>query len=167
MGIEIIQDGSEPNESGALISDAKGGRIAHLSDNARLLTTLNFKIDQTSPGIVQGLGANTNVTLPGGAIPVALRVFGKLNDSVTSASISVGMDNVTSQHFLSGYNVANAPTGSGQQLPSAALNLFAALPVMPMGQAHQVVGRYNQGASTSAGGGPWYVAIDYYLPDPA
>lgn len=166
MGIEIVQDTTEPVESGSLQSDNPKGRIAHLAANARLATTLHFKIDKTAAGIVQGLGADTNVSIPGGAIPIALRVWSALNDAVTGANITIGLDNVTSNHFLNSYNVANAPTGLGQQTPSAVNNLFAALPIMALGQAHALVGHYAV-AGTSAGGGPWFFALDYYLPDPA
>ena len=165
MAQELIQ-GSRNAVSGASFQDdASGNRSLHMAANARNLTTLHFKITQTSPGVVQGMGGDTRVTLPGGAIPVGLRVYGFLNDAVTGASISIGLDNVTSAHFLSSYNVANAPTGLGQTTPSAN-NLFAAVPVMPLGQDHTIIGRYAV-AGTSTSGGPWFCSIDYYLPDPA
>jgi len=165
MSHEKIQGSKHAVSTASFQDDASGNRSLHMAANARNLTTLHLKITQTSPGVVQGMGGDTRATLPGGAIPVCLRVYGFLNDAVTGATISIGLDNVTSAHFLSSYNVANAPTGLGQTTPSAN-NLFAAIPIMPLGQDHTIVGHYAV-AGTSAGGGPWFCAIDYYLPDPA
>lgn len=150
----------------SFIDDRTGNRSLHMQANSRVTTTLMFSLSRTAPGAPTGLGADTTVTLPGGAIPVALRVFGAVNDATTAASITVGIGNTTSNYFLSAYNVANAPTGLGQQVPSGATNLFTALPVMAEGQSQPITGFYSV-AGTSATGGPWYVAIDYYRPVPA
>lgn len=166
MSIEIVQDGAGTTGTAALVDDQSGARIMHAAANSRVLTSLMFSLSRTAPGAPTGLGGDTSVTLPGGAIPVALRMWGAANDSTTGATVSVGLDNVTSNHFLSSYNVANAPTGSGQQVPQAVTNLFAALPLMPRGQSHNIIGRYAV-AGTSSSGGPWYFELDYYLPNPA
>lgn len=165
MGIELKQGSTQPTATASFQDDASGARIAHLGANTRIPSHLQFKIDQTSPGALQGLGGDTQVTIPGGAIPIKLSIWGKLNSNTTTGTISLGLDNITSNHFLSSYNVADVPTGQGQQLPRAALNFFAALPLMPVGQAHTIVGRYSESA-TSTFGGPWFVDLEYYLPEP-
>lgn len=153
------------NGSAAYVDDRSGNRSLHMQANSRVKTTLMFSLSRDAPGAPTGLGGDTRVTLPGGAIPTALRMFGVANDATTAASITLGLDNTTSAHFLSSYNVANAPTGLGQQIPQGATNMFTALPVMADTQAHDIIGRYSV-AGTSATGGPWYFELDYYVPTP-
>lgn len=166
MTVEIHQGPDNVNSDASLRDSKTGARLLHLAANSRVPTTLSFKIDQTSPGTLQGLGGETAVTIPGGAMLVALRIWGKLNSNTTSGTLTIGLDNITSNHFLSAYNVADAPTGLGQAIPRAVTNLWSALPTMPVGQAHTIVGHYAETA-TSTFGGPWYVDIDYILPTPA
>lgn len=148
----------------AVIDDKTGSRGMHVQPDARVFTTVYGVITETSPGVITGLGADPVMKLPGGAIPAALRYWGANNSNTTSGTISIGID-TTSTYFLNGQNVANAPTGKGQQLP-AVTNLFAALALLPVGSSHLITGVYAETA-TSTFGGPWYVAIDYYLPIPA
>ena len=163
MAHEIHQGGSGFT---SFIDDKTGNRSLLMAANSRVKTTLMFKLSQTSPGVLVGSGADTRVALPGGAIPVALRYFGLINDAVTSGAVTIGLDNTTSNYFLSSQNVANLPTGQGQQTPTGATNLFLALPPMPEGVLHDIVGHYSV-TGTSTSGGPWYFELDYYLPSPA
>ena len=98
-------------------------------------------------------------------MPTALRYFGTNNANASSGTLTIGID-TTTNYFLNGQNVANAPTGKGQQVPQAATNLFLALAGLPVGQSHKITGYYAETA-TSTFGGPWYVEIDYYKPSPA
>lgn len=147
----------------AFVDDQTGNRGLHLAANARIKTTLMFSISRTAPGAPTGLGGDTTVTIPGSAVPTDIRYFSAAGDSQTGATITIGLDNTTSNYFLSTTNVSDF---SGQQIPTAAKNLFTALPIMPVGTPHTIVGHYSQ-AGTSATGGPWYFEIDYYLPVPA
>jgi len=165
MAINEIQDASGPVAAAAFVDDDSGARVQHMAANSRNLTTLMLRITRTSPGVVSGLGGDNAVTIPGGAIPTGIRLFSALEGS-TGATVSLGLDNVTSNHFLSGYSVATLAAGRGQLTPNGATNLHVALPLMALGQAHTIVGRYAETA-TSPGGGPFYFEIDYYLPDPA
>lgn len=149
----------------ALIDDRTGNRSLHLQPDARVFTTAYGVITETSPGVITGLGGDPVMKLPGGAIPTALRYWGAKNSNTTTGTISVGID-TTAAYFLSAQNVADLPTGQGVQQPRAVLNLFTALALVPVGSAHLITGAYAESA-TSTFGGPWYVAIDYYLPIPA
>ncbi len=162
MSHELYQT---PNGHFAIIDDRSGNRALHAQPNARNLTTWHGVISQTSPGVIVGLGGDTGANLPGGAIPVALRYFGLKNAGVTSGTLTVGID-TTSTYFLNAQNVANQPTGQGQQEPVGVTNLFLALAQLPLGLNHNVTATYAE-SGTSGSGGPWYVAIDYYVPSPA
>ena len=164
MGIEIRQETNQASESAGLVSDQKQARVMHLAANARIKTTLMGVITQTSPGVMTGLGGDTSLSLPGGAIPTAIRYYGLVQAS-TGATITVGYD-TTTNNILNAVSVATLAL-AGVQTPNApGLSLFQPLPVLPVGQAHPVTGFYSQTA-TAPGGGPWYVEIDYYLPNPA
>ena len=147
----------------AFIDDRSGNRSLHMQPNSRVKTTLIGVITQTSPGVITGLGGDTNMSLPGGAIPMALRYFSGVPAS-TGATITVGID-TTSTYFLNAQSVATLAL-NGQQVPQGATSLGLALANLPIGQAHNVTGFFAQTA-TSPGGGPWFVEIDYYLPSPA
>ena len=165
MGVELRQGTGEGTETASFLADQKQARVMHLAANARVKTTLMGVITQTSPGVITGLGGDTAMSLPSGAIPTGVRYFGKLPAS-TGATITVGYD-TTTNNILSAASVATLAL-AGVQVPNApALALFAALPVLPAGQSHPVTGFYAETATASAGGGPWYVEIDYYLPNPA
>lgn len=162
MSYELHQTGAG---AFAVIDDKSGSRGLHLQPNARINTTFHGVITETSPGVLAGIGPDTGTGLPGGAIPVALRFFGALNSNTTSGTLSIGID-TTSTYFLNAANVANAPTGKGQQTPQGATNLFTALALLPVGSFHLLTAIYAETA-TSTFGGPWYVDIDYYVPIPA
>lgn len=149
----------------AVIDDKTGSRGIHVQPDARNFTTVYGVITETSPGVITGIGADPVMKLPGGAIPVAMRYWGLKNSNTTSGTISVGID-TTAAYFLSSQNVADLPTGQGVQQPRAVLNLFSALALLPVGSSHLITGAYAETA-TSTFGGPWYVAIDYYVPIPA
>lgn len=161
MGIELRQETNQPSETAGFVSDAKQARVAHMQANARILATLQFQITQTSPGVVTGLGGDTIASLPGGAVPCGIRFYVSKGAN-TAATITVGID-TTSAYFLSAAAV-NLP---GQTFPTAAaLNLFNALAVLPVGSAHLLTGSYAETA-TSATGTVVSGEIDYYLPQPA
>lgn len=161
MSHEIFQTGAGHT---AFIDDNTGNRSLHLQPNSRVNGSLMFSLSRAAPGAPTGLGGSTAVTLPGGAVPVSIGFYGAANDSQTSATISIGID-TTSTYFLNAQNVANAPTGLGQITPAGS-NLFTALAALPLGAVHTVTGSYSV-TGTSATGGPWYFAIDYYVPTPA
>lgn len=161
MSHELFQIGAG---HAAFIDDKTGNRDLHMQPNSRVSTSLFFSISRTAPGAPTGLGGDTNVNLPGGAVPVALYYFGAANDSTTGATITIGLD-TTSNYFMAATNVANAPTGLGQQNPSGS-NLFTQLALLPAGGVHNVTGFYSV-SGTSTTGGPWYFGIDYYVPVPA
>lgn len=164
MGIEITQSSRQATPSASLIDDKTGGNTLHLAANSRVKTTLIGQITQTSPGVMTGLGGDTSLSLPGGAVPTTIRVFSNVPAS-TGATITVGID-TTSTYFLNALSVATL-AASGQQLPTGiSSGLYTALAAVPIGSAHAVTGFYSQTA-TAPGGGPWFVEIDYYLPQPA
>jgi hypothetical protein len=161
MGVELRQETNQPSETAGFVADQKQARIAHMQANARILTTIQGTITQTSPGVITGTGGDTTMSLPGGAVPCGIRYFNNIGAN-TAATITVGID-TTSAYFLS----AQAVTIPGQHVPTAAaLNLFTPLAALPIGQAHTVTGSYAETA-TSATGTISYVEIDYYLPLPA
>ncbi len=165
MGIEKRQETNQPVESMGYVADQKQARVAHFAANARIKTTLMGVITQTSPGVMSGLGGDTSLSLPGGAIPTAVRYYGGSVPASTGATITVGYD-TTNNNILNAVSVATLAL-AGVQVPNApTLPLFVPLPTLPAGQAHPVTGFYSQTA-TAPGGGPWYVEIDYYLPIPA
>lgn len=165
MGVEIRQETNEPSPAASLVEDTKQARIAHLQANSRIKTTLIGKITQTSPGVISGLGGDTTMSLPGGAIPTDLRFFGQVGASTALATISVGID-TTSTYFLNAVTVSGAANGTGQFTPNGATNLYTQLALLSSGLAHAVTGFYTE-AGTSGSGGPFYVEIDYYKPIPA
>lgn len=161
MSHELFQIGAG---HAAFIDDKTGNRDLHMQPNSRINGTLMFSLSRGS-AVPTGLGGDTNVTLPGGAVPVAIYYYGAANDSVTGSTLTIGLD-TTSNYFMAATNVANATTGLGQQTPSGS-NLFTQLALLPAGGVHSVTGLYSAGGATSASGGPWYFAIDYYVPIPA
>lgn len=166
MGMELKQGaGNAGTFDAAFVDDKSGNNSLHMQANSRVLTTLIGVLSQTSPGVLIGTGGDTSMTLPPGAVPVDISIFGQKNAGTTSGSIVLGID-TTSNYFLASYNVANAPTGLGQQSPSTVANMFLALAGLPAGFSHQVTGSYSETA-TSGSGGPWFVMIDYYKPSPA
>lgn len=160
MSHEIIQTALGHT---AFVDDKTGNRSLHMQANSRVLTTLIGVITQTSPGVIQSLAGDTSLSLPAGSVPVNLSFYGAKNAGTTSGTISVGID-TTSTYFLNAANVANAPTGLGQQTPAGS-NLFLALALAAPNGAHVLTGSYAESA-TSGSGGPWYIEIDYYLPVP-
>lgn len=161
MSHEFVQPGSG---HAAYIDDKTGNRSLHMQSNSRVLTTLIGVITQTSPGVITSMSGDASLSLPGGAMPASIGFYGVKNAGTTSGTISVGID-TTSTYFLNGSNVANAPTGLGQQNPAGS-NLFTALALLPVGSSHILTANYTETA-TSGSGGPWYVQIDYYIPIPA
>lgn len=165
MGAELKQGsagGATPEA--AFVDDRFGANLMHMQANSRVLTTLIGVISQTSPGVITGLGGDTTMSLPGGAVPINLSYYG-LTQASTGATISVGLD-TTSGYFLNSQQVNSLLNGKNVQNPQNVLNLFTALAALPVGQAHAVTGFYSETA-TSGSGGPWYVQIDYYRPLPA
>ena len=157
MGIELKQGSGQPTFTAAFDDDKSGASILHMAANAKVKTTLLGVITQTSPGVLTGLGGDTQLSMPGGAIPLAVRYFSGVPAS-TGATITLGID-TTNNYLLNGQSVATLAL-NGQQVPAAALNLGVALALLPLGIAHNVTGFFGQ-TSTSPGGGPWYVEIDY------
>lgn len=166
MGHEHKQgSGGSSVTASAFVDDQSATNLLHMQGNSRVLTTLIGVISQTSPGSIIGTAGDTRMLLPGGAVPVNLTYFGSKNAGTTSGSIIVGLD-TTSNYFLASQNVANQTTGQGSQGPTAVTGLFVALAGIPAGTSHVVTGAYSESA-TSGSGGPWYVQLDYYLPNPA
>lgn len=164
MGQELKQGSGGSVPSAAFVDDQSGNNSLHMAANSRVYTTLIGQISQTSPGVITGMGGNASMTLPRGAMPVGLTYYG-LTQASTGGSITIGID-TTSTYFLNGQNVGSLATGKGLQNPVSVTNLFLALALSPVGSSHLVTGYYSETA-TSGSGGPWYVAIDYIVPDPA
>lgn len=153
--------GSASVAAAAFHDDASGNNSLHMMANARILTTVQFKITQTSPGIVTGIGGNTSLAIPGGAVPCGIRFYANTGAN-TAATITIGID-TTSTYFLNGAAVST----NGQHFPTTqALNLFAALAGVPNGFAHTITGFYAETA-TSATGTIVTGEIDYYVPIPS
>lgn len=164
MGHELRQRNIGAVSGASFVDDQSGNNSLHMQANARIVASLNGQISQTSPGVITGTGGNTSMSLPSGAVPIGISFYSNLQAS-TGATISVGID-TTSGYFLNAQSVATLALGKGQQIPVGATNLYAALAALPLGQAHTVTGFYAETA-TSGSGGPFFVSIDYYVPDPA
>ena len=164
MAQELTQSSTDGTGAAAFIDDKTGNRSLHMVANARIVTSLIGVMSQTSPTLV-GLGGDTVMTLPPKAVPIALTIFGKAGAATANATIQIGLD-TTTNYFLS-TSVSNVGGGGvGYLIPRETAQLFTALANLPIGQAHAVTGNYAE-AGTSGSGGPWYVEIDYYLPNPA
>ena len=156
MGIELKQGTSQPTRTAAFDDDVSQASVLHMAANAKVKTTLIGQITQTSPGVITGVGGDTALSLPGGAVPAGIR-YNVSKGANTAATITIGID-TTSAYFLSGAAV-NLP---GMLYPTtAALNLFAALAAVPLAMAHSLTGYYAETA-TSATGTVVSVEIDYY-----
>ncbi len=163
MAHELKQGSQEATGTASYQDDRTGNRSLHMAANARIKTTLIGQITQTSPGVITGLGGDTTLSLPGGAVPIGVRYFSGVPAS-TGATITVGID-TTSTYFLNAQSVATLAL-NGQQVRAGATTPGVALANLPVGAGHNVTGFFAQTA-TSPGGGPWFVEIDYYLPSPA
>lgn len=156
MAIELKQGGSQPTATAAFDDDKSGASVLHMAANAKVKTTLIGVITQTSPGVITGLGGDPILNIPGGATPAGIRFYSSIGAN-TGATITVGID-TTSAYFLNGQSVSTP----GEHLPTtAALNLFAALALLPLGSAHVITGYYSETATTN-NGALNYVEIDYY-----
>ena len=164
MGVELRQETNQASPSAGFVEDRFQARVAHLPANARIKTTWIGQITATSPGAITGLGGDTSLGIPGGAVPTDLRFFSPVAAS-TGATITIGLD-TTSTYFLNALSVNALANGQGQQLPANPSNLFAALAALPIGSVHTMSGFFAQTA-TALGAGPYYIELDYYLPNPA
>lgn len=162
MGHELKQGAAMVGmASAAFVDDQSGNNSLHMQANARQLTTIQGRVTQTSPGVIVGTGGNTQMSMPGGAVPCGIRFYANTGAN-TAATITVGID-TTSTYFLNGAALSTP----GQHIPTTnALNLFAALAGLPVGQSHVVSAFYAETATSATGTITW-VEIDYYVPSPA
>lgn len=150
---------------GALVvdDDKTGNRNLYMGSNTRIFSSWIGKITATSPGVIVGTGGDTGNGLPGNAVPIGVSYYAP-NAGSTGGTITVGID-TTSTYFLNAASVA-ALASVLQQSPQAVTNLFTQLAALPQGQKHNMTGFFAQTA-TSTAAGPFFVRIDYYVPDPA
>lgn len=101
--------------------------------------------------------------LPKGALPLGAFVLGQTaSDAATTAIISVGTNPGTTDDILAafdvkgatgaGWNVAGAKQGTGLGTQLTADTLYKA--------------KYTETGTASTTGGPWYVQVTYYFPQP-
>lgn len=145
-------------------SDAVLGAQAFIVDD-KTGNTVQYA-DGTSRGVMTKIGSitrsNTTDTtlfqLPIGAIPVSLYFWVPVaSNAGTTATISVGVTG-TDTFFLSGQDVKGT---SGQQRVSTVTNMFAAVSTSAV---TNVVAKYAETGTASSTGGPFTVAIDFYVP---
>lgn len=149
MGIEVAQLGDGTRR---LLDDQTGNTVECADGTTRIVGTKIASLLRTNT-------VDTNLfTLPAGAIPIDLKVwFATGSNAGTSANISVGVTG-SDTTFLSAFDVKG--TAPGAQSRPAATNLFAA---QSTSQQTQVVGKYAETGSASTAGGPFWLAVDYYL----
>lgn len=101
--------------------------------------------------------------IPGESIIVNVRIWtAVLSDAVTTATVSVGKTGANTQ-YVNAFDVKGG-TLKAQNEPVAS-NLFAA--VGSAGTAVQIVGIYAESGGASTTGGPFNVAVEYYIPLPS
>lgn len=101
--------------------------------------------------------------LPKGAVPFGAFVVGQTaSDAGTTAIIAVGTNPGTTDDILSAFDVKGA-TGAG---------FYAAEAKQGTGLGTQLTAdtlykaKYTETGTASTAGGPWYVKVSYYFPQP-
>jgi hypothetical protein len=153
MGIEYTQksDATIGNQQWG-IDDYTGNTVEYADATTRMLATKIGSVARTDTS------AKNLFVLPIGAVPVAVYMFwGTASNAGTTATVSVGITG-TNTYFINGQDVKGT---SGQVRTAAATNLFAA---QSTSATTQVVGIYAETGTASSTGGPFYIAIDFYVP---
>lgn len=96
--------------------------------------------------------------LPAGAIPVRIRVWtAVLSNAGTTANVSFGKTGANT-HFVNAFDVKGGAAAT--QNDPTATNLFGTVGAAEI----QVVGIYAETGTASSAGGPFHVALDFYMP---
>lgn len=101
--------------------------------------------------------------LPKGAVPLGAFVTGQTaSDAATTAIISVGTNPGTTDDILSAFDVKGS-TGAGHYTAGAkqGTGLGTQLTADTLYKA-----KYTETGTASTTGGPWYVKVSYYFPQP-
>lgn len=153
MGMEIVYNSDSTLGDEMLQVDAATGNTVGYSDGTtRLIATKVASLARTDTA------AKNLFVLPIGAVPVAIYFWwGTASNAATTATISVGKTG-NNTLLVSGQDVKGT---SGQVRTAAATNLFAALSASAV---TQITGIYAETGTASTSGGPFFVAIDFYVP---
>lgn len=138
--------------SSRLVDGATANTVMYADGTSRVSATKINSVARTDTS------AKNLFKIPANAIPIGVRVWGgTLSNAGTTATVSVGKTG-TNTHFVNAFDVKGG-TAAAQNYPTAS-NLFASVGTAEI----QVVGIYAETGTASSAGGPWYVAMDYYLP---